>query len=112
MACAAGAWPVAQSAALAGGLVRRGPDPALAFRLDQRIHIHADGRLVLPAARLGPGRGPPRRQRRMSVARRVAVMQPLPGIGDMIWHLPHIRAIARHVGAPVTLIAKPRSLAD
>lgn len=48
----------------------------------------------------------------MSVTRRVAVMQPLPGIGDMIWHLPHIRAIARHVGAPVTLIAKPRSLAD
>ncbi len=42
----------------------------------------------------------------------VAVVQPLPGIGDMIWHLPHIRAIARHVGAPVTLIAKPRSAAD
>ena len=39
-------------------------------------------------------------------------MQPLPGIGDMIWHLPHIRAIAHHVGAPVTLIAKPRSAAD
>jgi heptosyltransferase II len=43
---------------------------------------------------------------------RVAVVQPLPGIGDMIWHLPHIRAIAAHVGAPVTLIAKPRSAAD
>lgn len=42
----------------------------------------------------------------------VAVVQPLPGIGDMIWHLPHIRAIAAHVGAPVTLLAKPRSLAD
>ena len=42
----------------------------------------------------------------------VAVLQPLPGIGDMIWHLPHIRAIAGHVGAPVTLIAKPRSAAD
>jgi heptosyltransferase II len=42
----------------------------------------------------------------------VAVVQPLPGIGDMIWHLPHIRAIAHHVGAPVTLLAKPRSLAD
>jgi heptosyltransferase II len=39
-------------------------------------------------------------------------MQPLPGIGDMIWHLPHIRAIADHVGAAVTLIAKPRSGAD
>ena len=42
----------------------------------------------------------------------VAVVQPLPGIGDMIWHLPHIRAIAAHVGAPVTLITKPRSAAD
>lgn len=43
---------------------------------------------------------------------KVAVVQPLPGIGDMIWHLAHIRAIAAHVGAPVTLIAKPRSAAD
>src|SRR3954468_13957040 len=42
----------------------------------------------------------------------VAVLQPLPGIGDMIWHLPHIRAIALHVGTPITLIAKPRSAAD
>lgn len=30
----------------------------------------------------------------------------------MIWHLPHIRAIAAHVGGPVSLLAKPRSLAD
>src|SRR3984957_20896532 len=42
----------------------------------------------------------------------VAVVQPLPGIGDMIWHLPHIRAIAAYAGEPVTLIAKPRSAAD
>jgi heptosyltransferase II len=42
----------------------------------------------------------------------VAVIQPLPGIGDMVWHLPHIRAIAAHIGEPVTLLAKPRSLAD
>jgi heptosyltransferase-2 len=42
----------------------------------------------------------------------VAVVQPLPGIGDMVWHLPHIRAIAAYVGEPVTLLAKPRSLAD
>jgi lipopolysaccharide heptosyltransferase II len=42
----------------------------------------------------------------------VAVIQPLPGIGDMVWHLPHIRAIAAHAGEPVTLLAKPRSLAD
>jgi heptosyltransferase-2 len=48
----------------------------------------------------------------VTAARHVAVLQPLPGIGDMIWHLPHIRAIAAHVGAPVTLIAKPRSAAD
>ncbi len=40
------------------------------------------------------------------------MIQPLPGIGDMVWHLPHIRAIAAHAGAPVTLLAKPRSLAD
>jgi heptosyltransferase II len=42
----------------------------------------------------------------------VAVIQPLPGIGDMVWHLPHIRAIAAYVRAPVTLITKPRSMAD
>jgi heptosyltransferase-2 len=39
-------------------------------------------------------------------------VQPLPGIGDMVWHLQHIRALARHAGAPVTLLAKPRSRAD
>jgi heptosyltransferase-2 len=42
----------------------------------------------------------------------VAVVQPLPGIGDMVWHVPHIRAIAAFAGAPVTLLTKPRSLAD
>jgi heptosyltransferase-2 len=42
----------------------------------------------------------------------VLLVQPLPGIGDMIWHLPHIRAIADHFGEPVSLLAKPRSLAD
>lgn len=44
--------------------------------------------------------------------RRVAVIQPLPGIGDMVWHLPHIRALAAHFDTPLTLIAKPRSAAD
>ena len=44
--------------------------------------------------------------------KRIAVAQPLPGIGDMIWHLPHIRAIAAHAGTAVTLITKPRSAAD
>ena len=48
----------------------------------------------------------------MNFASHIAVLQPLPGIGDMIWHLPHIRAIAQHLGTPVTLIAKPRSAAD
>ena len=43
---------------------------------------------------------------------RIAVVQPLPGIGDMIWHLPHIRAIAAYAGTPITLITKPRSAAD
>jgi heptosyltransferase-2 len=40
---------------------------------------------------------------------RLAVVQPLPGIGDMIWHLPHLRALAAAVGGAVTLITKPRS---
>jgi heptosyltransferase-2 len=30
----------------------------------------------------------------------------------MVWHMPHIRAIAAAAGGPVTLFAKPRSLAD
>lgn len=42
----------------------------------------------------------------------VLLAQPLPGIGDMIWHLPHIRAVADYFGHPVTLLAKKRSLAD
>jgi heptosyltransferase-2 len=43
---------------------------------------------------------------------RLGVIQPLPGIGDMVWHLPHIRAIAEAARHKVTLIAKPRSAAD
>lgn len=41
------------------------------------------------------------------------VIQPLPGIGDMVWHLPHLKAIAE--AAPdgrITLVAKRRSAAD
>ncbi|CAN0478486.1 unnamed protein product, partial [Laminaria digitata] len=44
---------------------------------------------------------------------RTLVIQPLPGIGDTIWHLPHLRAIAR--AAPegkIRLLTKARSLAD
>jgi heptosyltransferase II len=43
---------------------------------------------------------------------RVAVIQPLPGIGDMVWHMPHIHALAQHFGTPVSLFTKPRSRAD
>lgn len=42
----------------------------------------------------------------------VAVIQPLPGVGDMVWHLPHIHALAQALGEPVTVITKPRSRAD
>jgi heptosyltransferase II len=42
----------------------------------------------------------------------VAVVQPLPGIGDMIWHIPHIHALAAHLGGPVTVVAKASALAD
>lgn len=41
------------------------------------------------------------------------IVQPLPGIGDMIWHLPHIHAIAATTTAgKVDILAKPRSQAD
>ena len=42
---------------------------------------------------------------------RLALVQPRVGIGDMIWHLPHIRALAQAMGRHVTLITRPRSLA-
>ena len=45
--------------------------------------------------------------------RRVAVFQPRPGLGDLIWHLPLIRAIASATPAGrVTLIVKPSTQAD
>lgn len=45
--------------------------------------------------------------------RGVLVIQPLPGIGDMVWHLPHLRAIARHEPeGRVSVLTKPRSLSD
>ena len=41
------------------------------------------------------------------------VVQPLPGIGDMVWHLPHLLAIARHEPeGRVSVLTKPRSLSD
>jgi len=44
--------------------------------------------------------------------RHLALVQPRVGIGDMVWHLPHIRALARHVGDRVTLVTRRRSMAD
>lgn len=44
---------------------------------------------------------------------RTLVIQPLPGIGDMVWHIPHIKAIAgQSYGGKVSILTKPRSLAD
>ena len=40
------------------------------------------------------------------------LVQPRVGIGDMVWHLPHIRALACHTGGRVTLLVRPRSLAQ
>ncbi len=37
---------------------------------------------------------------------KTAVLIGHPGIGDLVWHLPPIQAIARHHGAPVTLFAR------
>ena len=36
------------------------------------------------------------------------IIQPFPGIGDIIWYLPYLRAIARCEG-PITLLTKSRS---
>ena len=44
---------------------------------------------------------------------RTLIVQPLPGIGDMVWHLPHIHAIAATtMEGRVDLLTKPRSQAD
>ncbi len=44
---------------------------------------------------------------------RTLIVQPLPGIGDMIWHLPHLRAIAATTrDGRVDILTKPRSQAD
>ena len=51
--------------------------------------------------RRGQSRKPPRGS---------LVIQPLPGIGDMVWHLPHIHALAKLEG-PITVLTKARSQA-
>jgi len=43
---------------------------------------------------------------------KTAIVQPSPGIGDFLWLVPHIRALVAHLGTPVTLVAKPATLAD
>lgn len=41
------------------------------------------------------------------------VIQPLPGIGDMVWHLPHLKAIAEaSPDGKVAIMTKRRSMAD
>lgn len=41
------------------------------------------------------------------------IIQPYPGIGDMMWHLPQIRAIASAVDSGVvSILTKPRTLAQ
>jgi len=42
---------------------------------------------------------------------RVLVLQPLPGIGDMVWHLPALQALAAEYG-PLTIMTKARSCSD
>ncbi|PIE82740.1 MAG: glycosyl transferase family 1 [Candidatus Contendobacter odensis] len=51
----------------------------------------------------------------MTLARsdRTLIVQPLPGIGDMVWHLPHIHAIAKTtLAGTVDILTKRRSQAD
>ena len=44
---------------------------------------------------------------------KVAIIQPLPGVGDMVWHLPHIHALAEaQPEGAVAVVTKPRSRAD
>jgi len=44
---------------------------------------------------------------------RTLIVQPLPGIGDMVWHLPHIHAIAATAATgQVDILTKPRAQAD
>ncbi len=39
------------------------------------------------------------------------MVQPLPGIGDLIWHLPHLAALASDAPEGLVLLAKPRAQA-
>ncbi|MDP9196249.1 MAG: glycosyltransferase family 9 protein [Pseudomonadota bacterium] len=50
----------------------------------------------------------------MKGLRKILVVQPLAGIGDMVWHVPHLRALRRHAGpdAQIVLLVKARTRAD
>ncbi|HRY16436.1 MAG: glycosyltransferase family 9 protein [Candidatus Competibacteraceae bacterium] len=49
----------------------------------------------------------------LALSGRTLIVQPLPGIGDMVWHLPHIHAIAATtMTGQVDILTKPRSQAD
>lgn len=55
----------------------------------------------------------PERSIKLAPSGRTLVVQPLPGIGDMVWHLPYIHAIAATTrSGRVDILTKPRSLAD
>lgn len=56
------------------------------------------------------GAGLRRLFRQRQSGKRVLVLQPLPGIGDMVWHIPHLHALAAEQG-PLTVLTKPRSQA-
>ncbi len=48
-----------------------------------------------------------------SAEQKTLLIQPLPGIGDMVWHLPHIHSIAAiSPDQKVSILTKPRSRAD
>lgn len=50
--------------------------------------------------------------RSFPIASKTLVIQPLPGIGDMLWHLPLLKAIARQTPSKkITLLCKPSSQA-
>lgn len=63
---------------------------------------------------LKSGDSPPSAEREgQGASIRTLVIQPLPGIGDMVWHLPHLHALAKDSrDGKVSVLTKPRSRAD
>ena len=60
----------------------------------------------------GPSLHPSGRQAPIPPFDRWALVQPRIGIGDMVWHLPHIQALTRQLGGRATLVARSTSCAD